>query len=490
MTASKSQMSNDAESLDVLVIGAGISGINAAYHLQNELPDCRFTVLEARDSIGGTWDLFRYPGIRSDSDLYTFGFTWYKWNRSNPIAEGGDILAYLDDAITTHRLKDYFRFNHRVVSLDWAQNQWTANVQHGDNDLQFRSRYIIFATGYYDYNQPLPTTIPGLDTFSGQIIHPQFWPEDFDYTDKRIVVIGSGATAITLIPKLAEKAEKVTMLQRSPTYVIALPNRAIQSWFARLLPKSITYYYRRLRALIMGQLFFKFCRTFPNAARSLFERITLPRLPLGTPLNPHFKPKYNPWDQRLCVSPDGDFFKALASRKAAIETATISHVTESGIQLTSGSHLPADTLVTATGLKLQFAGAIPISINGSSLSISDKHLWNAAMIQDLPNASLVLGYANASWTLGADAAMRLTCRVLKHMQKNGYTTVIPAVDPDQEKHLDSHRRPLLDLSSTYLTRSQDAQPKASAIRPWVSRTSYFADLFYAAFGSWHGLRFA
>ncbi|RJE25266.1 Flavin-binding monooxygenase [Aspergillus sclerotialis] len=490
MTASKSHTSNNAEPLDVLVIGAGISGINAAYHLQTELPDYRFAVLEARDNIGGTWDLFRYPGIRSDSDLYTFGFTWYKWNRSNPIAEGGDILAYLDDAMTTHRLKDYFLFNHRVVSLDWAENQWTAQVQHGDQDLQFRSRYIILATGYYDYNQPLPTTIPGLDDFSGQIIHPQFWPEDFDYTDKRIVVIGSGATAITLIPKLAEKAEKVTMLQRSPTYVIALRNRAVQSWFARLLPKSILYYYRRLSALIRGQLFFNFCRAFPNAARSLFERITLPRLPLGIPLNPHFKPKYNPWDQRLCVCPDGDFFKALGSRKAAIETDTIASVTKIGIQLNSGTHLPADVLVTATGLKLQIGGAINISVNGSPLSLSDKHIWNGAMLQDLPNASLVLGYVNASWTLGADAAMGLTCRVLKYMQRNGYTAVVPGVEGEQEKMLDSQRRPFLDLNSTYLTRAQDALPKASALRPWVSRTNYFADLFYAWFGGWDGLRFA
>ena len=490
MTEIKSQTPNGVQDLDVLVVGAGLSGINAAYHLQAQLPNCRFAVLEARDNIGGTWDLFRYPGIRSDSDLYTFGFTWYKWNRPNPIAEGGDILAYLEDAISEYKLGDYFRFNHKVTSLDWAQNQWTASVKHGDTDLQFRSRYMILATGYYDYDQPLPTTIPGLDNFNGQLIHPQFWPKDFDYTDKRIVIIGSGATAITLLPNLAEKAEKVTMLQRSPTYIIALPNRAIQSWFARLLPDSIMYYYRRLRALIRGQLFFQYCRAFPASARRLFEKITLPRLPLGIPLDPHFKPRYNPWDQRLCVSPEGDFYKALGSRKGAIETDTISTVTEDGIKLNSGNHLPADVIITATGLKLQIGGAIKITVNDKPLDISDKHIWNGAMIQDLPNASLVLGYVNASWTLGADAAMGLTCRVLKYMQSNGYKAVVPGVEGEGEKQLDRTRRPLLDLNSTYLTRAQDDLPKASGLRPWVSRTNYFADLFYAWFGSWDGLRFA
>jgi cation diffusion facilitator CzcD-associated flavoprotein CzcO len=472
--------SNDSEtSLDVLVIGAGISGINAAYHLQTELPHCRFAVLEARDNIGGTWDLFRYPGIRSDSDLYTFGFTWHKWNRSNPIAEGRDILEYLDDAITTHRLKDHFLFNHRVVSLEWSQHQWTARVQHADADIQFHSRFIIFATGYYDYDQPLPAIVPGLDTFQGQIIHPQFWPETFDYTDKRIVVIGSGATAVTLIPKLAERAELVTMLQRSPSYIAAVPNPATQSWLARLLPKSCIYYLRRIRALVFGQLFFRFCRRFPNAARSLLERRTLSRLPVGTPLSPHFKPRYNPWDQRLCASPDGDFFKALASRKAAIETDTISTVDKTGIQLASGKRLDADVLITATGLNLQIGGGIPVSVNGEPLDVARKYIWNGLMLQDVPNAALVFGYVNASWTLGADAAMRLTCRLLKHLEDNAYKAAVPILDKGKTE---METRPLLDLNSTYLTRAQDSMPKASVQRPWVSRTNYFADMLHARFG--------
>ena len=486
----KSRPSNNSDtSLDVLVIGAGIGGINAAYHLKTELPHCRFAVLEGRDNMGGTWDLFRYPGIRSDSDLYTFGFTWYKWNRSNPIADGGDILAYLDDAVTTHRLKDRILFNHRVASLEWAQNQWTAEVQHAGATVTFRARFVIFATGYYDYHRPLGTVIPGLDNFQGKVIHPQFWPEDLDYTDKRIVVIGSGATAITLIPKLAERAERVTMLQRSPTYIAAVPNRSKASWWTRLLPESWTYYLRRIFRLVFGQLFFNFCRTFPNAARSFFEKRTLSRLPIGIPLDPHFQPRYNPWDQRLCASPEGDFFKALGSRKAAIETDTVSTVDANGIRLATGEYLPADMIITATGLKLQICGGIPITVNGTQLDITQKYIWNGAMLQDLPNAVMVLGYVNASWTLGADASMGLACRMLKLLEQKRHSAVVPVREGDQNKGK-AQDRPLLGLNSTYLLRAQDSLPKASSMRPWVSRTNYFADMFHARFGDMTtGLKF-
>ena len=478
---------NTAETpFDVLVIGSGISGINAAYHLQNELPQCRFAVLEARDSIGGTWDLFRYPGIRSDSDLYTFGFTWHKWNRSNPIAEGGDILEYLDDAITSHRLKDRILFNHRVLSVEWHQDSWTVNVQTKERDFHYRTRFLIFGTGYYDYQQPLTTEIPGLENFQGQIIHPQFWPEDLDYTNKKITVIGSGATAITLVPKLAELAERVTMLQRSPTYIAAVPNPVQGKWWTRLLPQSWVYYLRRTWRIIFSQALLKFCRTFPGAARSLFERGTLKQLPLGIPLDPHFKPRYNPWEQRLCASPDGDFFKALGSRKAAVETGTIETVDERGIQLTSGRRLDADLIVTATGLRLQMCGGIPIYVDGKRIDLSRKHVWNGLMLQDLPNAALLLGYVNASWTLGADAGMHLTCRVLKYLERNGHKAAVP----DFAESGKVNRVPLLDLNSTYLTRAQESLPKATQHRPWVSRTNYVSDMYYARFGDLSaGLRF-
>lgn len=464
--------------LDVLIIGAGISGINAAYHLQTELPHYRYAILEARDNIGGTWDLFRYPGIRSDSDLYTFGFSWHRWNRSNPIAEGADILEYLDDAATTYRLKDHILFNHRVSSLEWADNQWKAQVQHASAEKTFRARFIIFATGYYDYHQPLATVIPGLDQFKGQVIHPQFWPESIDYTDKRIVVIGSGATAVTLVPKLTERAELVTMLQRSPSYIAAVPNSAPNPWWARLLPKSCVYYIRRGFRLIFGRLFFRYCRAFPGSARAFFERRARSLLPADIPLDPHFKPRYNPWDQRLCASPDGDFFEALASRKAKIQTDTISTVDTHGIHLSSGAYIPADMIVTATGLKLQICGGIPLTVNGKLLDIPEKFMWNGLMLQDLPNAVLSLGYVNASWTLGADACMQLTCRMLKLLEKSGRTAVIPVRDGAQR----ADEKPMMDLSSTYLVRAQKDMPKTAAARPWVARTDYFSDMFFGRFG--------
>lgn len=467
-----------ATPFDVLIIGSGISGINAAYHLQTELPRCRFAILEARDNIGGTWDLFRYPGIRSDSDLYTFGFTWHKWNRSNPIAEGGDILEYLDDAITNHRLKDRILFNHRVLSLEWNQHSWAVKVQTKEKNLHFSTCFLIFATGYYDYQQPLTTEIPGLENFQGQVIHPQFWPEDFDYTNKKITVIGSGATAITLVPKLAERAESVTMLQRSPTYIVAVPNPVQNKWWARLLPQSCMYYLRRIWRLVSSQVLFRLCRTFPQTARSLLERGMLKHLPLGVPLNPHFKPRYNPWEQRLCVCPDGDFFKALGSRKATVETETIKTVDEQGIQLTSGRRLEADLIVTATGLKLQVCGGIPIYIDGKRLDLSQKYAWNGLMMQDLPNAVLMLGYVNASWTLGADAGMYLTCKVLKYLERNGHKAAVPVLS----KLGQMNSRPLLDLKSTYLTRAQGSLPKATEQRPWVSRTNYFSDMYFARYG--------
>ena len=475
-----------ATPFDVLIIGSGISGINAAYHLQTELPQCHFAILEARDNIGGTWDLFRYPGIRSDSDLYTFGFTWHKWNRSNPIAEGGDILEYLDDAITSHRLKDRFLFNHRVLSMEWREHSWVAKVQTKEENFHFRTRFIIFATGYYDYQQPLATDVPGLENFQGQVIHPQFWPEDFDYTDKKITVIGSGATAITLVPKLAERAESVTMLQRSPTYIVAVPNPVQNKWWTRFLPQSCVYYFRRIWHIVFSHVLFRFCRTFPRTARSLLERGTLKHLPQGVPLDPHFKPRYNPWEQRLCVCPDGDFFKALGSSKATIETGTIKTVDERGIRLASGRRLEADSIVTATGLKLQVCGGIPIYIDGERLDLSQKYAWNGLMMQDLPNAVLLLGYVNASWTLGADAGMRLTCRMLKYLERNGHRAAVPVLS----KSAQMNSLPLLDLNSTYLTRAQESLPKATQQRPWVSRTDYFSDMYFARYGDLSaGLKF-
>lgn len=470
--------SNEQTSFDVVIIGAGISGINAAYRLQEAFPQQSYAILEARDRIGGTWDLFRYPGIRSDSDLYTFGFSWYPWNRSNPIGEGSDILAYLEDAMITHNISPHVRFQHRVLSVEWDQRSWAVNVQHDGTSSQYTAKFLIFGTGYYDYHEPLATSIPGIENFKGNVIHPQFWPEDFDYANKDIVIIGSGATAVTLVPKLAEKAERVTMLQRSPTYLASITNRYSGGWLSRILPSAINYYFNRMRRLVFGRLLYAFCRSYPNAARAMLEKGIVKELPPGFPLNPHFKPRYNPWEQRLCACPNGDFFAALRSGRAHVETGFIEKVDSDGIQLTSGKRLSADTIVTATGLKLQFMGGIPIIVNGERINISEKQMWNGFMLQDLPNAALMLGYTNASWTLGADASMTSICRLLKLMNRKGYSVACPSLKDSSKLE----PRPLLDLASNYIKRAQDV-PRASSLRPWIGRTDYFSDLWFATFGN-------
>lgn len=467
-------------SFDFLIIGAGISGINAGYHLQTEFPDCSFAILEARNNIGGTWDLFRYPGIRSDSDLYTFGFKWFPWNQSNPIAEGGDILKYLEDAATTHNIRQHIRLNHRVSSAGWDGRGWTLEVENQNGNQELRSRFIIFATGYYDYHNPLDAAIPGLEDFQGNVIHPQFWPESFDAVGKKIVVIGSGATAVTLIPSLAEDAQSVTMLQRSPSYLASVPNGSrLNPGWASLLPKSAMFRFRRLWFLVIPQLFYAFCQKLPNAASALLEARVKAQLPPNISVDPHFKPRYNPWEQRLCACPDGDFFRALSSTKAKVETGVIDHVDEHGVQLASGKRLDADTIITATGLRMQFFGGIPITINGQKLNSAAKYTWNGLMLQDLPNAMLILGFPNASWTLGADIAMHLTCRVLKHMQCNGYESAVPILE--DRSNLDD--RAVMDLTSTYIKRAAGELPRASTQRPWVSRTGYFSDLYFSRFGN-------
>ncbi|KAL2827659.1 putative flavoprotein [Aspergillus pseudoustus] len=467
---------------DVLIIGAGISGINAGYRLQTEFPDRTFLILEARNNLGGTWDLFRYPGIRSDSDLYTFGLKWFPWNQANPIAKGEDILTYLDDAAATHNIRQHIRLNHRVRSANWDGREWFLEVESQKGIQHLHAQFTIFATGYYDYHNPLEAAIPGLEDFQGEIIHPQFWPESFDPVGKKIVVIGSGATAVTLVPSLAKDAQSVTMLQRSPSYLASMPNEVRHNtrWGPGLIPQAAVYRFRRLWFLVVPQLFYSLCQKFPNAARRLLQAGVQSQLPPSIPLDPHFTPRYNPWEQRLCACPDGDFFRALRSTKAQVETDLISQVDAHGIRLASGKRLDADTIITATGLRLQFLGGIPITIKGQKLDAATKYIWNGLMLEGLPNAMLVLGFTNASWTLGADIAMHLTCRILRHIwNNNGYASAVPVV----ENRNDLHDRPVLDLTSTYVKRAVQEMPRASTQRPWKSRASYFSDLWFSWFGN-------
>lgn len=467
--------------LDVIIVGAGISGINAAYRIQTALPSTTYTILEARGGIGGTWDFFRYPGFRSDSDLYTFGFPWRPWSEEKYIADGDSIRKYIRDSAAMYDIDSKVQFHQKVVSASWSTDQqmWTLLVDAGGEKKYLHARFVILSTGYYDYDEPLSTTITGIEDFKGTVLHPQFWPEDFDYADKEIVVIGSGSTAVTLIPSLAEKASHVTMLQRSPTYLLARPSvDAFASFIGKLFPSWIAHRVTRYKFLLQNYLFVKFCGRFPTAARKMIKKATIKELPKDIPHNPHFEPRYNPWEQRLCLCPDGDFFQAMRSGKASVVTDRITNVLKNGIQLASGQVLDADVIVTATGLKLKTAGGAQLSVDNVPIQIGEKFIWKGAMLQDTPNMAYVLGYTNASWTLGADATALLVCRLLKYMKDNKYTSATPQLEHSEALH----SVPAMNLSSTYIVKGMKELPRAADKEPWGPRKTYYADLWEAKFG--------
>lgn len=476
---------------DVAIIGAGISGINAAYRIQTELPSASYTIIEARSRIGGTWDLFRYPGFRSDSDLCTFGFAWRPWMEQKMIADGDSIRKYMHESAALYGIDQKIRFNCKLVTANWSSDQqaWSLVVNEEDRESRLHARFVILCTGYYDYNEALSSYIPGIERFAGTVVHPQFWPEDLNYQDKKIIIVGSGSTAVTLLPSLAETARHVTMLQRSPTYIIARPAvDAFGQWALKYFPHSLAHRITRLKYLVHGYLFGKYCSMYPLAARDRLRKITLAELPKSTPHDPHFTPRYNPWEQRLCLCPDGDFFKALRAGTASVVTDTIATVTETGIRLASGQTLDTDIIVTATGLKLRIAGGAHVSVDNVPITIGDKYLWKTAMIQDVPNLVNMIGYTNASWTLGADATALLVCRLLKSMKSKGMTSAVPRLDEDTKGVMKS--LPALNLSSTYIARGAKDLPKTGDRAPWLPRSTYFSDLWSAKFGSiTEGLQF-
>lgn len=477
-----------SKTFDVIIVGAGISGINAAYRLQSELPNYSYAILEARDDLGGTWDLFKYPGIRSDSDLFTFGFQFNPWSRDNPIAEGAAIKEYMRDTAQKFGIHDNILFRHRLNSADWSSktNTWSLAVNaQGEETNQaaqhtFTARYVIFGTGYYNYKEPLKADIPGLDDFQGQIVHPQFWPEDLQYKQKKVVIIGSGATAVTLLPNLAKQAERVTMLQRSPTYILSLPNRIRTHWLSYIMPQSWYTHMQRVMWIYSARLLFLFCQRFPNFSRWLLKLDVSRQLPNQIAHDPHFKPKYNPWDQRLCVCPDGDLFASLRQGKADVKTDTIRQVTKRGIELTSGDKLDADIIITATGLRLQIAGGAKLSVDGKKIEIGEKYLWNGVMLQDLPNAAFVIGYTNASWTLGADATAQFICRLLKSLESRKLIVATPRLKEKDASSLQD--RKLLGLNSTYVSVAGSVLPKAADRGPWQPRDHYMKDIKFATRG--------
>lgn len=470
------------EVLDIVIVGAGISGINTAYRLQTELSGISYAIFEGRDAIGGTWDFFKYPGLRSDSDLFTFGFSWRPWVRDNPIADAKSILEYLRDSVQATGIDRKIRFNSRVQSANWStkMQRWELTVASNSGVDKVYSKFLVLGTGYYDYEEALPAGIPSMKAFNGLVVHTQFWPEGLDYTGKRVVCVGSGATAITLLPVLAEKALSVTMLQRSPSYIMSIPNNSSSSWLWKLIPRSLEYRLNRIWFMVFPMVLYYFCRMFPKASRNMIRNGAKQQLPSGYPVDPDFTPRYDPFDQRVCFAPDGDFYSAIRNGKARVITDTMKEVVHDGIILNSGTKIEADIIITATGLKLQVGGKVALTVDGNSYLLSSKLMWRNAMVQDLPNAVFILGYTMASWTLGADATAFMLCRLLRGMRRQRLTSVVPHMSSSEANLVKPCS--LFNLNSTYVLAAANVLPKVGDKGPWRRRMMYFTDLFRAKYG--------
>lgn len=458
--------------IDVLVVGAGLSGIGAGYRLQTECPDRDYLILERREAMGGTWDLFRYPGIRSDSDMFTLGFPWHPWNGRKSIADGPMIRDYIDDTAREFGIAEKIRYGRSVVAASWSSEaaQWSVDVLGPDGPESYTCDFLYLCSGYYDYEAGYTPDFPGVEDFEGPIVHPQFWPEDLDYTDKKVVVIGSGATAVTLIPSMTDRAALVTMLQRSPTWIMPLPAEdKIANLVNRLLPRGPAGWLIRMKNAGVSLGFFHFCRAFPRAAAKILRTIVGRQLPPGVPLDPHFTPHYNPWEQRLCVVPDADLFKALRAGTADVKTDHIDTFTPHGIRLRSGEELEADVVVTATGLKLLTGGGIDLTVDGEPVDVSERYVYRGLMLSGVPNLALCIGYTNASWTLRADLTSRYVCRLLNHLSTQGLASAAPSADEELPE------APLLNLDSGYIKRAAGSLPKQSTQEPWTVKQNWFVD---------------
>src|SRR4051794_4674743 len=461
--------------VDVLIVGAGLSGIGAACHLRAECPDKTFAILESRGAIGGTWDLFRYPGVRSDSDMFTLGYVFRPWTEEKAIAEGPAIRRYIEDTAREYGVREKIRFHHRVLAADWsaAGARWTVTAERTDTGetVRLTCSWLSVCSGYYRYDEGFRPRFEGEERFRGQIIHPQHWPEDLDYAGKRVVVIGSGATTVTLVPSLAEKAGHVSMLQRTPSYVVSLPGKdpLAQALRKRLSPKR-AYPIVRWKNVLVSTLLYQFSRRRPEGMKALVRKGLIKQLPAGFDVDTHFNPPYDPWDQRLCLVPDGDLFTALRSEKAEIVTDRIRAFAEDGIELESGTTIPADIIVTATGLNLLPIGGMQLCLDGQPVELSETVSYKGMMISGVPNFDMVIGYTNASWTLKADLVNRYVCRLLKHMDDNGYVAATPVAPRE------GGTAPFLDLTSGYVQRSLSALPKQGSRAPWRLHQNYLKDV--------------
>jgi cation diffusion facilitator CzcD-associated flavoprotein CzcO len=469
------------EHFDVLVVGAGLSGIGAAHHLQVQCPWATYAVLEARGAIGGTWDLFRYPGIRSDSDMFTLGYSLRPWDKPETIADGASIRQYIRDTARDTGIERHIRFHHKIVGVEWSTGdaRWTVTAERSDPDgpegaapevVQLTADFVFACTGYYRYDHGHLPDFAGMADFGGTLVHPQAWPEDLDYAGKRIVVVGSGATAITLIPSLAETAGHVTMLQRSPTYIASLPaTNPVPALLRRILPDRYASGAVRWMNAVGTQASYQLSKRRPGLVKKVLLSGVKRQLPEGYDLR-HFTPTYNPWDQRLCVVPDGDLFKAISAGKASVVTDHIDTFTETGIRLKSGDELEADIIVTATGLELLFLGGMSVTVDGEAVDISQRLTYKGMMLEGVPNFALAVGYTNASWTLKADLTADTVCRILNHMRAVGLRQAT-AVNTDTELV----EMPLLSLQSGYIQRAAHLSPKQGTKFPWQVYQSYVKD---------------
>jgi monooxygenase len=467
---------SEGDHVDVLIVGAGLSGIGAAHHLQGNCPGKTYAILEARGAIGGTWDLFRYPGIRSDSDMYTLGYSFKPWREAKAIADGPSILNYVRETAREDGIDSHIRFNHRVVHAEWSSEdaRWTVSAERTDTGetVQLSCGFLFMCSGYYRYDAGYTPEFEGVEEFAGRVVHPQQWTEDIDYEGKRVVVIGSGATAVTLVPAMANKAAHVTMLQRSPSYIVSLPEQdPIANVLRRLLPAKLAYALVRWKNVTMTTLFYQLSRRRPRLVKGLIRKGIERQLPRGYDVDRHFKPRYNPWDQRVCLVPDGDLFEAIKSGGASVVTDEIERFTEHGIMLKSGTELEADVVVTATGLRLLALGGLSVTVDGEDVDLPETMTYRGLMLRGVPNAAAALGYTNASWTLKCDLTCEYVCRLLNHMDEQGYDYCVPVNDDPSVEPL-----PFIDFSSGYVLRSINEFPKQGSKTPWRLYQNYALDI--------------
>jgi len=471
------------EHFDVLVVGAGLSGIGAGYHLQANAPKKTYAILEGRETIGGTWDLFRYPGIRSDSDMYTLGYSFKPWREAKAIADGPSILNYVRETAEANGIDKHIRYGHEVKRASWSSQDavWTVEAEVGPDKtpVSLTCGFLFMCSGYYDYAGGYQPDFPGMASFKGPFVHPQHWPNDLDYTDKRVVVIGSGATAVTLVPAMAKTAAHVTMLQRSPTYVVSRPAEdAMANKLREKLPAKLAYHIIRWRNVLGGMYFFNLARKKPEQVKKAIIDMVRQELGPDYDIDTHFTPRYNPWDQRMCLVPDADLFDALKTGKAEVVTDQIEAITETGVKLASGRTLDADVIVSATGLKMQLLSGVAFTVDGVRTDLSKSMSYKGMMYSDVPNLASSFGYTNASWTLKCDLTCEYVCRILNYMDKRGIAYGVPRqTDPTMAEE------PWLDFSSGYVQRALDQLPRQGAKRPWKLYQNYALDLMTLRFGA-------